>query len=308
METPLSCEVGWQTRWGPAPGRWVSFRNCRKGDPHHCNQFANGQNNLTSRLEMMWDYANGYRILHPGVHIAVFTIRASMASGFDVLVRKEAKNQLPTIQLPYDSLENWQLDYLKQMENVKVSACIKFLHYATMLSNPSAKEREFAETLKATLEGLIDEINDVIFNDAVLLAEPIEAPCRGLTENSPLSTAQLITFKIFVPIHARAPEQKLMFTPMNFFNAQQKVYQNSPDPAIFAARTHREFAPIIDIVESTRGPSRGSQAGEETDGLIELKPLSRSATTFAVKDEPVPKTFVDELFKICIRTKEGARG
>jgi len=173
-----------------------------------------------------------------------------------------------------------------------------------MPSNPSAKEREFAKIFKATLEGLIDEINDVFFNDAVLLAKPIDAPCRGRTEDSLPSTAQLITFKIFVPIHARAPGQNLIFTPMSFFNVQQKVYQNSPDHPIFAAKTHREFAPIIDIVESTKGPSRGSHTGEETKELIELKPLSRSAITFApVKDEPEPKTFVDELFQICIKMK-----
>ena len=101
-----------------------------------------------------------------------------------------------------------------------------------------------------------------------------------------------------------------MFTPMTFFNAQQKVYQNSPDHAIFTAMTHREFAPIIDIVESSssRGPSRASHVGEETDELINLRPLSRMAITFApVQGEPEPKTFVDELLQICIRTQTSNR-
>ena len=267
-----------------------------------------GLNDLTSRLEMMCDYADGYKILDPGVYIALFTTRASMASGFDILVRKDAKNQLPTVQLPYDSLASWQIDYLKQMENFKVSACIKYLHKATMPSNPSAKERKFANTLEYTLEGLMDQINDMFFNDAVLITDPIEAPCCEHKEGFPPSTAQLITFRMLVPIHVRAPGQKLMFTPMSFFKAQQHVYQNSPDHARFAAKTHREFAPIIDIVESTRRLRKDGQGDEEMEELTELEPISRSTIMFApLEEEPEPKTFVDELFQICIRTKEGTR-
>lgn len=265
-----------------------------------------GRNDLTSRLQKMNDYATGYQVLDLGVHLALFAIRASMSSGFDILARKDARNLLPTVQLPYDSLEKWQLEYMKQMENFKVTACIKFLHKAAMPSNSNAKEREFAKTLETTLQALMGEIDDFFFNDAVLITEPIEAPCRGHTEDSPPGIAQLITFRIFVPIHARAPGQKLLFTPMNFFKAQQQVYLNSPDHGYFAAKTQREFAPLIDIVEPPKGPSRGSNA--EGADEVELEPLSPATVLFApLKEEAEAKTFVDELFQICIRTKEGAR-
>ena len=266
-----------------------------------------GHHDLSSRLEMMCNYSNKHKILEPGVYIALFTTRASMASGFEVLVRKDAKNQLPTVQLPYDSLASWQLDYLRQMENFKVSACIKFLQKATMPSNPSEREQNFARTLELTLEGLMDQISDGFFNDAALIADPIEAPCRDSRESSPPSTAQLITFRILVSIHTRAPGQSWVFTPLNFFKTQQRVYRNSPDHAIFAAKTHREFAPILDLAGREGRPTKGKNIDEAIEEFIELESLSKSASMLNPFEEaPEPKTFVDELFRICVRTKEGA--
>ncbi|TVY50020.1 Signaling protein [Lachnellula occidentalis] len=266
-----------------------------------------GHHDLSSRLEMMCNYSNKYKMLDPGVYIALFTARASIASGFEVLVRKDSKNQLPAVQLPYHSLADWQLDYLRQMENFKVSACIQFLQTAAMLSSPSEREQDFARTLKSTLEGLMDQISDEFFNDAVLIAEPIQAPCRDYRESSPPSTAQLITFRIIVSIHTRAPGRIWVFTPMSFFKTQQHVYQNSPDHATFAAKTHREFAPIIDLPGPVGCPVKRKHIDKAIDEAIELECVSKSASILnPLEEEPGPKTFVDELFQICIRTREGA--
>lgn len=266
-----------------------------------------GHHDLSSRLEMMRNYANKHKFLDPGVYIALFTARATMASGFEVLVRKDAKNQLPTVKLPYDSLASWQLDYLRQMEKLKVSACIKFLQKAAVPSNPSEREKDFAGTLKLTLEGLMDQISDAFFSDAVLIAAPIEAPCHNYRESSPPSTAQLITFSILVSIYTRAPGKSWVFTPVNFFKAQQHVYQNSPDHAIFAAKTHREFAPIIDLAGPVGCPVKAKHIDDAIEEFIEQESLSKSASILnRLEEPPESKTFVDELFQSCIKAKEGA--
>ncbi|TVY78348.1 Signaling protein [Lachnellula suecica] len=279
------------------------FSPVAKVAPFISSSLIIGQSDLIRRLDMMREYGTGYQILDQGVHIAFFAIRASMASGFDVLSRKDAKNQLPTVQLPYDSLEPWQVDYLKTMENLNVAACIKHLRKASLPSNPSAMERQFAGTFVINLEALRDEIDDVFFNDAVLIAEPIKAPCRGHTDDSPPSTAQLIAFRIFVPVHGRAPGTRLAFTPLNFFKVQQQVYHHSEYHETFALKTHREFAPFVELIGpiSTEKDTRPSAEVDDETGT-ELLPKSRLFVS-ATDQELEPKTFVDELFEICIKAQ-----
>ena len=205
--------------------------------------------NLNLSLNVMQEYATVPHILDPGVHLACFAVRASLAGhGFEILARKDAKNQLPTMQLPLYNLEEWHMDYLKQMDSFTVAAAVKFLFKTAKPSNPS-KEREFAKDILTSLEALKDEISDPFFNDATLLATPVAAPCRGRSEESPPGNARLITFRFIMPLHSRAPGKKLTFSPLNFFRAEQHVYKNSPDHIAFARQTRREFATVLDIPE-----------------------------------------------------------
>ncbi|KUJ12089.1 uncharacterized protein LY89DRAFT_221723 [Mollisia scopiformis] len=220
-----------------------------------------GPHTLARRLNIMRDYAYEPHMLDEGVHLACFAIRASLGAGrhgFEVLARKDAKNQLPTMQIPIESLEDWQYDYLKKMDTMTVSASIKLLFKAAKPNNPSPKEQKFAKQLLTTLEALKDEIEDPFFNDAMLIAKPVDAPCRGHGEDSPPGTALLITFKIIVPIHSRAPGKKLTFVPLNFFKTQQHVYKNSPDHGVFARKTYREFSPFLDLYNPNSPIGRSS--------------------------------------------------
>lgn len=229
---------------------------------------------LTRRLEVMKDYAAAPHILDPGVHLAIFAVRASMGvgrHGFDILARRDAKNQLPTMQIPHVSaLENWQVDYLKEMDNKSVSQSVKLLSKAAKPNNPSPKIQEFAKQFLRALETLKGEIEDPIFNDAALIATPIKVPCCGSTEDSPPGLATLIVYRIIVPIHGRAPGKKLLFIPLPFFKMSQHIYPNSPDHGIFARKTYREFAPYVDPGQSLESFRKRS--------ILRLKPVASSIT------------------------------
>jgi hypothetical protein len=202
---------------------------------------------LKRHLETMHEYAVESYILEPGVHLALFAIRASIGAGFDIMARRDARNQLPTMQLPIENLEPWQIDYLKTMDAWTVTACLRHLNKASMSATAPPKETHFALQLHTTLEALREEIDDSFFNDAYLVAKPVEAPCRGHTGDSPPGAAMLIWFRFIVPIHSRASGKKLYFTPLKFFKMQQQVYKNSPDHAVFARKTYREFAPVLEL-------------------------------------------------------------
>lgn len=207
-------------------------------------------NPLTRRLDIMREYVSEPHMLDPGAHVAIFAIRASLGAGrhgFDLLARRDAKNQLPTMQLTSEPLEDWQWDYIKSMDTFPLAVCMKTINKATKASNPSKKEQAFAKLLLKCLETLKEEIEDSFVNDALLIGKPIEAPCRAESPESRPGAAQLIAFTIIVPIHGRAPGKKLMFEPLNFFNMQQHVYPQSPDHDAFARKTYREYKKVLNL-------------------------------------------------------------
>ncbi|RDW60762.1 hypothetical protein BP6252_12145 [Coleophoma cylindrospora] len=225
-------------------------------------RFANAQNvlpilarsmqvsseEIAGHLESMKEFVKETKILEPGVHLACFAIRASVRGGFDVLVRKDARNQLPTMQLPFDRLEKWQADYLKNLDSHSVSSVINTLTKSSKSPSFSVREQTFATQFLTALESLKQAIDDPFFGEALLIAKPIEAPCRGSTENSQPGTATLLAFRLIAPIHSQAPGTRLEFIPLGFFRAQQHVYKNSPDHAVFARKTYREFAPVVEFL------------------------------------------------------------
>lgn len=216
------------------------------------NSLRMGPRSLARLLEVMRTYYTNHHILDPGVHLACFGIRASLAvgrRGFDILVRRDAKNQMPTMRAPFDTLEPWQVEYLKTMDSKSVSLVGKQLHKESKPSNKNVKERNLARDLLKTLESLKEEIGDPLFNDAMLISRPFDVPCRGRDSNSPPGIASLIAFKIILPLHSRAPGRKLSFTPLNFFRTQQRVYDNSPDHAYFGKSVYREFVPLFDMAQ-----------------------------------------------------------
>ncbi|PVH70443.1 hypothetical protein DL98DRAFT_661172 [Cadophora sp. DSE1049] len=224
-------------------------------------------NDFQGRLASMHDYSSETNVQKPGVHLACFASRASVRGGFDVLIRKDARNQLPTMQLPIDSLNSGQVAYLSQLDRSSVTACLKFLKVKLASSEITKREQSFATILYDALVALNEEINDPFFADALLIGEPISAPCYRSGEYGKTARATLIAFRIIVPIQFRAQGLKLGFAPLGFFRTQQYVYRNSPDHARFARAIHKEFGPILS--------KRRFSVKENAKGLKSATPLGK---------------------------------
>jgi hypothetical protein len=206
---------------------------------------------LTRYLDIMRTFAETDQILEPGVHIALFAVRASVsAGGFEILARKDARNLLPTMQLPINVLESWQIAYVEAIDGLDVVACLKRLNKAARSKNGDLKEKLFAKQLQTTLEALKDEIDDAsFFNDARLIGKIFQAPCRGPTKKSGPRLATLISFRLVAAIQSRAPGKKLDYTPLALFQTQQLVYKNSRDHLKLARQTYRDFSATLDVSE-----------------------------------------------------------
>ena len=201
---------------------------------------------LAARMACMREYSKGDQIMESGVHLGCFAIRARVGGGgFDVLVRRMAKNRLPAVQLPIAELEAWHLDFLQQSDGWSVGAYLDWLSGQTAFY--SAREKVFASQLRRALEHLATDIDDPLFLDAMLVAKPMPVPCRGLGEYAVPGRASLIAFRIIFPINSRKTKSSLEFSPLDVFRCQQHVYRNAPDHELFARKIHREFASLVDL-------------------------------------------------------------
>jgi len=245
---------------------------------HLSRRMQVGRDEFVVHLDDMREYSGEEHMLEPGVHLACFAIRAGVRGGFDVLVRKDAKNLLPTVQLPIASIEPWHSEFLSQFNGWSVSACLRWLRTKSAVT--SEKDKIFMSQFHNFLTALVEDIDEPFFQEALFVAKSVEAPCRGAGHNAIPSHAILLAFRHIVPIHFQPSNSRLVFSPLSLFRCQQQVYKNMADHELFARKTHREIAPVFDSrpsmhhdrQDSTQTMARPSLSRKGTSLLSIFKP------------------------------------
>jgi NO-binding membrane sensor protein with MHYT domain len=199
--------------------------------------------NLVSKLTNMAAYGDENTMLEPGVHLGFFGIKARVGSyGFDILARRGARNLLPSMPLPMQNLESWQMDFLRELDRLTVPALCQKLE---SMKKSLPREMLLASQFYDTIESLRAWIDDPIFDEAMLTSRVVQVPCRTVAGSSSASTCTMVTLRMVIPIHVNVQSPRCEFVPLNFFKVHQLVYKDSPQHAAFSRSVHREITPII---------------------------------------------------------------
>lgn len=213
-------------------------------------------------MECMRKFSRGEALIESGVHIGCFGIRAGLHGGFDVLVRSNARCQLPGVRLPYPKLNPKQLDFLRQLHGMTVSSTLNRLRHTA--APQSADEQDFSSNLHEAIVSLSERLASLqgiesFFEDARFISTPVAIPCQW---HGPADvrfpgpdSATLFTFKVVFPIHCRAPNTRLEFTPLSFLRTQQQSFRGSLDLDVFARSVHREFSSVLESSRPGVGPN-----------------------------------------------------
>lgn len=198
---------------------------------------------IRTHVKSMGSCASAEHEISPGVFLGCFAVRANVKGGFDVLVRTDARSQLPTVRLPLTTLSQSHLQLLKIQEGKTVSRVMENLQMMHAQGSSPSDIPPFVTMFRNALRKLIGELDDPFFSEAVLIVQPIAVPCLNPIDNE-IGTAFIIIFKTMVPIHSRAVASvpKFEFSPLSFFSLQQRCYPFSSDHDIHSRRTHREFS------------------------------------------------------------------
>lgn len=243
--------------------------------------------NLTSKLRNMATYAEGNTMMEPGVHLSFFGLRARVGGhGFDVLARKGARNLLPSMQMPLDHLESWQMDFIRQLDRLNVLSLYQKLD---VMKKMSPREMLFASQMYDTIEALRAWVDDPIFDEAVLTSRVLQVPCRPPVGSSSATTCTLITLKMVIPIHVNLQSPECEFVPLSFFKVHQLVYRDSPHHADFSRSVHRDISPVLNSV-----PMPAQSPSLRRPSFLRLKGSGGVRTTTYPVDadgNPIPTQF-----------------
>jgi len=201
-----------------------------------------------SKLQSMAANADEENTLEPGVHLGFFGIRARVGSyGFDVLVRKGARNLLPSVQLPIARFETWHQEFLQQLDGMSASSLWRRLDALRRLSS---RESVFTTQLFDALESLRGWVDPSIFEEAVLSSKAVTLPTR--TDRGDQQATSMIVLRMVIPIHVQINSDQCELLPLNFFKVRQVVGCDAAHQLAFAQSLHREFAPIAQTVSAEK--------------------------------------------------------
>ncbi|ETS77585.1 hypothetical protein PFICI_11459 [Pestalotiopsis fici W106-1] len=202
--------------------------------------------NLSEKLRNMATYAEESTMMEAGVHLCLFGLRARVGGhGFDVLVQRGARNLLPSMPLPLDHLETWQVEFIRQVNRLSVPLLCQKLDAMRQLS---PRQMLFASQLYDTLTALRAWVDDAIFDEAILTSKLVKVPCRAASGSASGSTCTLVALSVVIPIHVNLQSPKCEFVPLSFFKAHQLVYRDSPHHAAFSQSVHRDISPILNAI------------------------------------------------------------
>lgn len=210
---------------------------------------------LEEKFANMATYADENTMLEQTVHLGFFGVRARVGSfGFDVLVRKGARNLLPAVPLPFKTLEPSQREVIRQLDGTPASVLPKKLD---LIKQAGGRDGRFASALIDGIDHLAAWLSDPIFDEATLTAQTFQVPCQsgiGVPK-----TCTMMVFKLVIPIHVNVASPKCEFIPLNFFKVRQLMFKDSPYHAIFTRSVHREISPMVNSIPGDAQPSTQSR-------------------------------------------------
>ncbi|KAL8901025.1 MAG: hypothetical protein Q9207_005404 [Kuettlingeria erythrocarpa] len=252
---------------------------------------------LSSKLHGIQRSLSDQAMLEPGVHMACYALRPKLHGGWDVLINKDRRNLLPSVQLTAGDLKAWQLTILMELDNMTVRDCYLYLQHRA--SDAQDEQKAFLSLVENAIGSLAGQVEHPLFENAKFLAHPYLVPCRTSPRSQHRGKATVMMFRVIADLHYSSPlNGRLEFGSSRLFRAQQHVYPQSPDHGAFARQVHLEFAGVaearagaqaISPATSGRSSPRKESKSSETSSRFETSvddddnstsPISRSQMTF----------------------------
>ncbi|CVL08711.1 uncharacterized protein FMAN_06853 [Fusarium mangiferae] len=201
--------------------------------------------------------------IKPGVHLGLFSIQDRGLNNHHVLVQKDARDLLPLIPLPLNTIDETHVRMVQGLSGFQVPEVIQRLR-TSGASSRSRDEELFAHYLSDAIHSLYEWVQEPLFHDAVLSPTILRLPYGIDGGDAEETVIMALRLKISHPVISSGPN--CQWVPLNFFGMRQVLEQSRQE---FVRVLHQDFDP------STMPASRANN--ELTSGpLSTLRRLKRS--------------------------------
>jgi hypothetical protein len=185
-----------------------------------------------------------------GTWLAIFAmIPKPNQKGFEVVVDKDHRDQLPDVQLLPQRLNNWQIEMINYIDGYRAGTCFTFLddHIHRIATGETSAEMHFARILRDAITQLFERVPSEWTREARFSAQQLTAHYSRTQPNRASSTT-LYAFTIIADMHTSIDPRRtpsISRIPLSFFDTRQRCYPGSPDHAILANEIVQMFGPLL---------------------------------------------------------------
>ncbi|RGP69265.1 signaling ykow [Fusarium longipes] len=195
-------------------------------------------NEFKSKLQDMRNFVDQKTRIKAGVHLAFFAIQDSGINQPKVLVRKEARDLLPSVPLPLSTIEKGHLGLLDRVGGMPVSEVLQRLRTRGAVPR-TPEEEQFAKHLSNAIHSLRKLVEEPLFHDSVLTSSMVRLPFGIDGDQSEETVILALRLKISHPVISNTPN--CQWVPLNFFKKRQTLAQSRQE---FIRVLHDEFDPL----------------------------------------------------------------
>lgn len=204
---------------------------------------------LESHLAGLKRYSqDAHAISKPGTWISFFAmVPKPHSKGFDVVVKRNYRDQLPDVQLLQTRPEKWQQDIIARLDGQRVQQIL------SATKNPrdsfsdclDMRDLRFVSLLRDSIKTLTQPFPQEWIRTAQFWAKPLSAQYAHPTQT--LATATTVyAFTVIGDMHSSIDgAETLTRIPRTFFEARHRCYAGSPDHALLAREIHSTFEPLF---------------------------------------------------------------
>lgn len=184
----------------------------------------------------------------PGTWLSFFAlIPKPNSKGFDVVVKKDARDQLPDVQLLPRHPDQSQVTFLNRLDGQRINSILALLEdrAGKLASTLTVEETWFGRDLRNKMLELIQPFPREWTEQARFWSKQLVAHYSHPLQNRSTVTT-MYAFTVIGDMHASIDaSQTLGRIPRTFFEARHRCYAGSPDHALLARDIHQAFAPLF---------------------------------------------------------------
>lgn len=167
--------------------------------------------------------------------------------GFDIVVQRDQRDQLPDVQLLRTRPEAWQISIFDRLNNLRVPEILQVLDDRTSAFTEGfmLHELQFLTVLRQAIVTLIQPFPQQWVRDAKFWSKQLIAHYTHPLQNH-ADVTTIYAFTVIGDMHASIDgSPSITRTPRSFFDARHRCYAGSPDHAVLERDIHQAFTPIF---------------------------------------------------------------